>query len=106
MRKTIKRILEKNGLEVVGEAENGLIGFFKYQELQPDIVTIDIRMPEIDGILALKMIKHIDSQANVVMVSSMGQEVFVKEAIKTGAKDFIVTPFTETLLIEILSKLP
>lgn len=90
MRTTLKLILEKNGFDVVGDAVNGKVGLAKYKELCPDIVTLDITMPEMDGITALKEIIKIDRNAKVVIVSAMGQECYVREAILCGAKGFIV----------------
>lgn len=104
MRMCIKTMLEKNGFEVVGEAENGAEGLKKYQELHPEIVTMDITMPELDGIQALKGIRRYDPKAKVVMVSAMGQEAMVKEAIISGAKTFIVKPFKEDHVIQTLTK--
>lgn len=105
MRMSLKMTLEKNGYVIVGEAPNGKIAVDKYKELQPDIVTMDITMPEMTGIEALQEIKKNDPEANVVMVSAMGQELLVKEAILNGAKSFIVKPFTENTLIKALEKL-
>ena len=105
MRISIKNMLTKNGYEVVGEAENGLIGVEMYKELQPDIVTMDITMPEMSGLDALKEITKIDPQAKVVMVSAMGQEAMVREAIVSGAKGFIVKPFKEDGIIAAIKKL-
>lgn len=105
MRFSLKSILSKNGFDVVGEAENGLIGINKYQELRPDIVTMDITMPEKNGIEALKEILKIDPKAKVLMVSAMGQESCVMEAITIGAKGFIVKPFKNDYVVETLNKL-
>jgi two-component system chemotaxis response regulator CheY len=105
MRISIKNMLTKNGYEVVGEAENGLIGIEMYKELQPDIVTMDITMPEMSGLDALKEIQKLDPQAKVVMVSAMGQEAMVREAIVSGAKGFIVKPFKEEGIIAAIKKL-
>ena len=105
MRISIKNMLTKNGYEVVGEAENGLIGIELYKELQPDIVTMDITMPEMSGLDALKEITKIDPQAKIVMVSAMGQEAMVREAIVSGAKGFIVKPFKEEGIIAAIKKL-
>lgn len=99
-------IVEKHGWEVVGEAENGLIAVAKYQELQPDIVTMDVTMPEMDGLQALKLIRQMDANAIVVMFSAMGQQTYVTEAIMAGAKGFVVKPFKEEFVVEVLSKLP
>lgn len=105
MRMKLKIILEKNGFEVSGEAENGIIAIEKYKSTQPDIVTMDITMPKMSGLEALKEIKKIDVNANVVMVSAMGQESIVKEAILGGAKTFIVKPFKEDHVIMTLNKI-
>ncbi|MDF2569800.1 MAG: response regulator [Sporomusa sp.] len=104
MRLALKVMLEKNGFEVVGEAENGAIGVKKYFELQPDITTMDITMPEMTGIEALKTIKQKDPKAKVIMVSAMGQESFVKEAIINGAVHFLVKPLVEENVISTLKK--
>ena len=100
MRMSLKNIFEKNGFEVVGEAENGRIAVKKYQEIHPDIVTMDITMPEMSGIEALKEIKNFDRDAKVVIVSAMGQESMVVDAIKLGALDFIVKPFKPDRIIQ------
>lgn len=105
MRLAIKKVLEKNGFEVVGEAENGQAGVLKYNECKPDIVTMDITMPDMTGIDALKMIMEIDPKAKVVMVSAMGQESMVKEAIINGAKSFIVKPYKEDHIVQTLTKI-
>ncbi len=105
MRMAIKKILEKNGFEIAGEAENGLVGVRKYAELNPDIVTLDITMPELDGLGTLKAIKKIDSNAKVIIVSAMGQEGIVREAVMCGAKSFIVKPFTEEHVVKVLNSI-
>lgn len=105
MRMSLKMMLERNGYQVIGEAENGEVGIKKYKELQPDIVTMDITMPEMDGIAALKAIRQHDPQACVLLVSAMGQQHFVMEAITSGAKGFIVKPFQEEHIVKTLSKL-
>ena len=105
MRAAIRTILERNGFEVVGEAENGAIGVRKYQELRPDIITMDITMPEMTGLEVLKHIRSFDPDAKVVMITAMGQEHLVKEAILSGAKSFIVKPFKEDHVIQTLKKL-
>jgi len=104
MRMMLKDILTKNGFEVVGEAENGKIAVEKYKELQPDIVTMDITMPELDGIGAVKEIKNMNSNARVVMCSAMGQQAMVIDAIQAGAKDFIVKPFQPDRVLEAVRK--
>lgn len=103
MRMSIKKVLEKNGFEVVGEAENGQVGVEKFLEFHPDIVTMDITMPEMTGIEALKNIREHDPNARVVMVSAMGQEALVREAILSGAKSFIVKPYKEDFIVNTLN---
>lgn len=100
----IKDILTKNGFEVVGEAENGAKAVEKYQELRPDLTTMDITMPEMDGITAVKQIKKIDPGAKVIMCSAMGQQAMVIEAIQSGARDFIVKPFQPDRVLEAIRK--
>ena len=104
MRMMIKDILTKNGYNVIGEAENGLKAIEKYNELKPDLVVMDITMPEMNGIEALKKIKSTDPSANVIMCSAMGQQAMVIEAIQSGAKDFIVKPFNPDRVIEAIKK--
>ena len=104
MRMMIKDILTKNGYNVAAEAENGAIAVEKYKEVQPDLVLMDITMPEMDGIQALKAIKGIDPQATVIMCSAMGQQAMVIEAIQSGARDFIVKPFQADRVIEAVKK--
>ncbi len=104
MRMMVKDILSKNGYEVVGEAENGLKAVEKYQELKPDLTTMDITMPEMDGITAVKEIKKIDPSAKVIMCSAMGQQAMVVEAIQAGARDFIVKPFQPDRVLEAVRK--
>ncbi len=105
MRMAIKNILVKHAFEVVDEAENGLVGLNKYKELKPDLVTMDITMPEMTGLEALKEIIAFDPAAKIVMVSAMGQEQMVMEAIRNGAKSFIVKPFKEDHVIQTLNKI-
>jgi len=104
MRIKLKDILEKNSYEVAGEAENGHEAIEKYKELQPDIVTMDITMPEMDGVEALKEIKGIDPDASILMCSAMGQQSMVMDAIRAGALDFIVKPFDTERVIRALDK--
>jgi len=104
MRMMIKDILTKNGYTVAGEAENGVKAVEKYVELKPDLVMMDITMPEMDGIQALKKIKQVDPGANVIMCSAMGQQAMVIEAIQSGAKDFIVKPFDKDRVLEAVKK--
>ena len=104
MRMMIKDILTKNGYNVAGEAENGAKAMEKYNELKPDLVLMDITMPEVDGIQALKNIKASDPNAKIIMCSAMGQQAMVIEAIQSGAKDFIVKPFQADRLLEAVKK--
>ena len=104
MRMMIKDILTKNGYEVAGEAENGLKAVEKYNETKPDLVLMDITMPEMDGIQALKKIKEVDGGALVIMCSAMGQQAMVIESIQSGAKDFIVKPFQAERVLEAVKK--
>ena len=104
MRMMIKDILTKNGYNVVGEAENGARAVEKYAELKPDLVLMDITMPEMDGIQALKKIKESDPGATVIMCSAMGQQAMVIESIQSGAKDFIVKPFQADRVLEAVRK--
>lgn len=104
MRMMIKDILTKNGYNIAGEAENGLKAVEKYNELKPDLVLMDITMPEMDGIQALKSIKSADPGATVIMCSAMGQQAMVIEAIQSGAKDFIVKPFQAERVLEAVKK--
>ena len=104
MRMMLRDILVKNGFEVVGEADNGKVAVQMYGELKPDVVTMDITMPEMDGIAAVKEIKSADPGAKVVMVSAMGQQAMVIEAIRSGAADFIVKPFQPDRVLEALGK--
>ena len=104
MRMMIKDILFKNGYNVAGEAENGVKAVEKYNELKPELVLMDITMPEMDGIQALKEIKANDATAQVIMCSAMGQQAMVIESIQSGAKDFIVKPFQADRVLEAVRK--
>lgn len=104
MRMMIRDVLTKNGFEIVGEAENGQKAIEKYKELTPELVIMDITMPEVDGIQAVKEIKKIDANAKVIMCSAMGQQAMVIEAIQAGAKDFIVKPFQADRVVEAVKK--
>jgi len=104
IRMMLRDILEKNNFEVVGEAKDGFEAEKLYAELKPDIVTMDISMPQCDGIQAVKLIKQNDPNARVVMISALGQKEQVLEAIKSGAKDFIVKPFEEANVINTISR--
>ena len=104
MRMMIKDILSKNGYNVAGEAENGAKAVEKYAEVKPDLVLMDITMPEMDGIQALKKIKAADPNAQIIMCSAMGQQAMVIESIQAGAKDFIVKPFQADRVLEAVKK--
>ena len=104
MRMMIKDILLSNGYEIAGEANNGLKAVELYKKEKPDIVMMDITMPEMDGITAVKEIRKLDPSAKVVMCSALGQQSMVMEAIQSGAKDFIVKPFQPDRVIEALKK--
>ena len=104
MRVTLKNILTKNGYEIAGEAANGRESVELYQKTKPDLVTMDITMPEMDGITALKEIRRIDPNANIIMCTAMGQKSMVLEAVAAGAKDFIVKPFQPDKVLEAVQK--
>lgn len=105
MRESLKTILVKNNYQIIGEAVNGIEAINKYRELKPDIITMDINMPEMDGISALKKIRELDPECKVVIISTLGQENYVREAIQEGAKAFIVKPPQEDIIIKTLSKI-
>ncbi len=104
MRMTLTNILQKGNHQVVGEADNGRMGIELYKELKPDIVTMDITMPEMNGLEAVKQIKALDTNAIIIMCSALGQQKLVVEAIESGAKDFIVKPFDENRVLEAVSR--
>lgn len=104
MRMMIRRILESAGHEVVGEAVDGVDAIDKYTQLKPDLVTMDITMPNKDGISATKEIRAIDPKAKILMTSAMGQTAMVKEAIISGAFDFVVKPVDEDRFLEAVSR--
>ena len=104
MRMMIMDILEKNGFTVVGEAPNGIKAVEIYKAEKPDVVTMDITMPDMDGIEAVKAIKAFDPAAKLIMCSAMGQQSMVMDAIKAGAKDFIVKPFQADRVLEAINK--
>lgn len=105
MRMFLKTTLVKLGHEVVGEANNGAEALSLYQTLKPDLVTMDITMPVMDGITAIKELKKLDAEAKIIMCSAIGQQDMVMEAISLGALDFIVKPFTEDRVNEVISSL-
>jgi two-component system chemotaxis response regulator CheY len=104
MRMMLKDILTKGGHQVVGEAANGLEAIEQYGKLMPDLVTMDITMPEMEGIEALKRIKEVHPTAKIIMCSAMGQQGMVVQAIQAGAKDFVVKPFQTERVLEAVSK--
>ncbi len=104
-RKILRNLLEENGFEIVGEAENGEIGYLKYKELTPDIVTMDITMPEMDGIESLSLIKKANPEAKVIMITAAGQEQKMVTALKRGADEFITKPFQKKEVIDALKKM-
>ncbi len=104
MRTMIADILQQSGFEVVGEAETGVQAIEKYQELQPDLVTMDIVMPDMGGIDAVREITKLDPNARILMCSAMGQQALVVEAIQAGAKDFVVKPFQPSRVLEAVQR--
>jgi two-component system chemotaxis response regulator CheY len=105
MRMMLKDILTKGGHEVIGEAANGIEAINLYEKLKPDLVTMDITMPEMEGIEALQRIKQEDPKAVVIMCSAMGQQLIVVQAIQAGARDFIVKPFQADRVLEAVKKI-
>jgi two-component system chemotaxis response regulator CheY len=103
MRKVIKDTLSKNGYTELYEAVDGADAVAKYEEIHPDLVIMDITMPNMDGLEALKAIREKDSNASVVMCSAMGQETMVMDAVRSGAKDFIVKPFKPDRILKTVS---
>ncbi len=104
MRMMIKNIITKHGYEVAGEAENGKQAVALYSELKPDLVTMDITMPEMDGIESVKAIRSLDQNAKIIMISAMGQQAMVMDAIQAGAKDFIVKPFQQERVLQAIER--
>ena len=104
MRMLLKGILEKGGYEVVAEAKDGVEAIEKFKELKPQVVTMDITMPDMDGIHAVKEIMAMDPEAKIIMVSAMGQQAMVVDAMKAGVKDFIVKPFQAEQILATLKK--
>lgn len=103
MRVTIKKMLEDYEFEVVAEACDGYDAVQKFKQYMPEIITMDITMPNMTGIEALKEIKKINDKVKIVMLSAMGQEVLIRDAVKNGAASFIVKPFTKEKLVEVLT---
>ncbi|MFB6362741.1 response regulator [Paenibacillus elgii] len=104
MRMILRNVIQELGYETVAEASNGLEALTLYSELKPDLVTLDITMPEMDGITALEEIKNKDPDAKVIMVSAMGQQALLIRAVSMGASDFIVKPFSKDRVREALKK--
>ena len=104
-RKILRGLLERAGFVITGEAINGEDGYLKYKELQPDVVTMDITMPVMDGIESLSLIKHANADAKVVMITAAGQKEKMVDALKRGADEFITKPFDEAEVIATLKKI-
>ena len=104
MRKMVSDALAKGGHEVIGQAGNGVEALEQFRELRPDLMTLDITMPEKDGLATLKDLMELDPSAKVIMCSALGQESKVLESIKLGAKDFVVKPFQPDRVIDAVAK--
>ncbi len=104
MRKMVSDALAKGGHEVIGQAGNGVEAIAQFRELRPDLMTLDITMPEKDGLATLKDVMELDPGAKVIMCSALGQESKVLESIKLGAKDFVVKPFQPDRVIDAVAK--
>ena len=104
-RKMLRNILESNGHEIIDEAVNGQEGVQKFQALNPDVVTLDITMPVVDGVEALKMIKALDPESKVVMVTAAGQKNKMIECIKAGANEFLTKPFEQQEIVDVINKM-
>lgn len=104
MRMMIRLALEGEGFEIIGEATDGIMAVEMYKELRPDVVTLDITMPGQDGLQAAEQIRAFDPEANIVMVTALGQEDKIKEAVNLGAKEFLVKPFEPTRIVSAVKK--
>ena len=104
-RKMLRNILESNGHEIIDEAVNGQEGVQKFQALKPDVVTLDITMPVVDGVEALKMIKALDPESKVVMLTAAGQKNKMIECIKAGANEFLTKPFEQQEIVDVINKM-
>lgn len=104
-RKMLRNILESNGHEIVDEAVNGQDGVQKFQALRPDVITLDITMPIVDGVEALKMIKALDSNSKVIMVTAAGQKNKMIDCIKAGANEFLTKPFDQQEILDVIAKM-
>jgi two-component system chemotaxis response regulator CheY len=105
MRRMLSDILEKGGHAVCGEASTGKEAVDRYKEVKPDLVTMDIIMPDMSGIEAVKEIKKIDAEAKILMVSAMGQQALVLEAVQAGALDYVVKPFQPSRVLESIDRI-
>ncbi|ADL12492.1 response regulator [Acetohalobium arabaticum] len=105
MRTMLSKLVEEDGYKVVGEAVDGKDAIEKYKELEPDLVTMDITMPEMDGIEAMEHIKDFDPDADIIVCSAMGQKPMVVDALEAGAKDFIVKPIKPEKVKEALANI-
>ena len=103
-RKILRETLERGGFTIVGEAANGEEGYLKYKELRPDIVTMDITMPTMDGIESLSLIKKENKDAKVIMITAAGQKEKMVDALKRGAEEFIIKPFDEDEVLDTLNR--
>lgn len=103
-RKILRKILEDSGYTIIGEAVNGEDGYIKYQELKPDLVTLDITMPKMDGLESLRLIRKFDPEAKAVMITAAGQKEKMLLAIKSGAADFIAKPYEGSDVIKVIEK--
>ncbi len=104
MRMTIRQMIEPQGHEVVGEAGTGVEAIEMYSKVKPEVVLMDITMPDMNGIEAVKRIKELDNNAKVIMCSAVGQQMQIAEAIKNGAENFIVKPFQKETLYAAINK--
>ena len=105
MRYILRKMLENNGYDVVGEAEDGFGAVEQYKQLKPDVVTMDITMPDINGIKAIKLIKALDNEARIIVISALGYAPMITSAIMAGASDFIIKPFQENNVLRIMNRL-
>lgn len=105
IRKSLIMIFQQHGFEIAGEAENGVEAVLKFKELKPDLVTMDITMPKMNGIDAVKAIKEFEPDCKILVVSAAGKEEMVREAVMSGAKGFIVKPFSEEKVIATAKKI-
>lgn len=105
MRRTIRKILENEEIEVIGEAADGRTALEKYKELKPDVVTMDMTLPDMNGIEVIKKIMNVDNRARIIMCSAIGQQGIIIEALQAGAKEYLTKPFRENMVIETIKKI-